>query len=203
MSYIEMFTLSLALAMDAFSIAICKGLTLNRSNLKKAILVGIYFGVFQMIMPLTGYLLAARFSDKMQDIDHWVAFILLFYLGARMIVSNLRNKEEENLDTFATDKEALSIKQMLPLSIACSIDALAAGISFAMIKIDIFTVISMIGVTTFAFSVIGVKLGGFLGNKFRAYAELTGGIVLIIIGSRILLADLHSDATVFLLNSRL
>lgn len=186
MTYLEIITIAVALSLDAFSVAICKGLSLKNSNLRNAIVVGAYFGVFQALMPMLGYLLANTFLNSILNIDEIIAFALLTIIGLQMIINNFRKKDDE-IEEYENDKDSLSLKVMIPLAIATSIDALAVGVSFAMLKINIFEVVIFIGSITFILSSIAVKIGGFIGEKFKKYSEIIGGLVLIVIGVRILL----------------
>ena len=183
MSIIELIILSIGLAMDAFSVAICKGLSLTKIKVKDAIVVGLYFGIFQALMPVIGYLLGISFYDKITNIDHWIAFILLSCIGINMIREAIIIKEEEKNDS-------LNTKDMLILSIATSIDALAVGITFAFFKVNLILAISLIGIITFIISIAGVKIGNVFGNKYEKKAQIFGGIILILLGFKILLEHL-------------
>lgn len=185
MSFLELIILAIGLSMDAFAVSIGKGLSLKKINLKKAAIVGLYFGGFQAGMPLIGYLLGAQFQNKIASIDHWIAFILLGIIGVNMIKEALSDDEEE-----AEEEDSLSFKNMLILSIATSIDALAVGVTFAFLKVNILFAIATIGICTFLLSAAGVMLGGKLGAKYKSRAELVGGAILIIMGLRILLSHL-------------
>ena len=169
--------------MDAFAVAICKGLSLKKINLANATWVGLWFGVFQALMPLIGYILGTQFSDKIQAVDHWIAFILLGLIGANMLKEAL-SKEEEHTDS------CLAPKAMLPLAIATSIDALAVGVTFAFLEVRIVPAVSFIGVTTFILSSIGVKIGNIFGVKYKSKAEIVGGVILIVLGIKILIEHL-------------
>lgn len=168
--------------MDAFAVAVCKGLATGK-NLKAALVVGLYFGVFQMLMPIIGYYAGIQFADKITMFDHWIVFALLTIIGGRMIYESVGKKEEE-----ASCR--LGIKSMLPLALATSIDALAVGIGFAFLKVNIFLSAGTIGVTTFLLSGAGVFIGGIFGSKFKSKAEFFGGLILILIGLKILLEHL-------------
>lgn len=188
MTYIEIFSIAVALSMDALSVSVCKGLTLKNTSIKNAIIVGLYFGIFQAIMPFLGYTFTNIISEKLQMIGDFIAFALLSLVGIQMITNNFKeNKDDDIVGTYNNDKEALSFKIMIPLAIATSIDALATGVSFAILKINIILTVLFIGCTTFFICVLGVKLGSFMGEKFRKYSEIVGGIVLIIIGIKILI----------------
>lgn len=165
--------------MDAFAVSICKGLALKKINLRKACLVGLWFGGFQALMPLLGYLLGSQFKQSVEAIDHWIAFALLFLIGINMIKEAL-SKEEEKAD------DSLSVRTMFLLAVATSIDALAVGVTYAFLQVNIIPAVSFIGIITFALSAIGVKVGNVFGVKYKSKAELTGGVILILIGIRIL-----------------
>lgn len=184
MRLIEIIILSIALAMDAFAVAICKGLSLKEINLKKATLVGGYFGIFQGLMPVIGYFIGISFQDKIISYDHWIAFFLLSIIGLNMIKESLSKKKEEVNDN-------LSFKEMLILSIATSIDALAVGVTFAFLKVNILLSAIMIGIITFSISTLGVKIGNLFGKKYEKKAEFIGGTILIILGIKIVLEHLN------------
>jgi len=183
MGILELLLLSVGLAMDAFAVAICKGLALDKVSLKKAAIVGIWFGAFQALMPALGWLLGSAFEQYIVAFDHWIAFVLLGMIGFNMIREAL-SKDEEPTDC------SLCVKAMLPLAIATSIDALAVGVSFAFLQVLIVPAVCFIGITTFVFSAVGVKLGSVFGEKYSSRAELAGGIVLIAMGTKILLEHL-------------
>ena len=183
MSFGAVFILAVGLAMDAFAVAVCKGLALKKISAGKAALVGVWFGGFQALMPLIGYLLGTGFEDRITAIDHWIAFILLGLIGFNMILEACSGEEEE-----ADDR--MDVKSMLLLAIATSIDALAVGITFAFLKVNIVMAVSTIGVVTLIISAAGVYIGHIFGAKYKAKAELAGGIILILIGLRILLEHL-------------
>ena len=179
MSIIELFIIAVGLSMDAFAVSVCKGLSVPRAKKSHLIITGLYFGGFQALMPLIGYLLGVNFRHMITSVDHWIAFILLALIGINMIRE--AREESEELDA------SFSVKAMLPLAIATSIDALAVGITFAFLHVQIVPAITFIGVTTFILSVIGVKIGNLFGAKYKSYAEIAGGIVLILLGTKILL----------------
>lgn len=183
MGIIEILLTSLGLAMDAFAVAVCKGLSMKTFDKKKGLIIGIYFGLFQGLMPLIGYLLGTTFQDLITSIDHWIAFILLSFIGANMLKEGLSKKCEKSNDK-------IDFKTMLPLAIATSIDALAVGITFAFLKVNIIYAILSIGIITFIMSFIGVKIGNKFGNKYEKKAQIFGGIILILIGLKILLEHL-------------
>jgi len=184
MGIIELIILSIGLAMDAFAVAVCKGLSMPRMNWKKGLIIGVYFGIFQALMPLVGYLLGVNFQEQIVSVDHWIAFILLGIIGMNMI------KEAVSKETEKTN-DSIKFKDMLILAIATSIDALAVGITFAFLKVNVGLAVSLIGIITFAISVIGVKIGNVFGCKYEKKAELLGGLILILLGSKILLEHLH------------
>lgn len=184
MSLWELFMIAVALSMDAFAVAVCKGLSIRRAGLKYSLTVGLYFGAFQGLMPLLGYLLGVNFQNTITSVDHWIAFILLGGIGINMIREALNKDEEENLDS------SLTPRSMLPLAVATSIDALAVGVSFAFLSVNIGAAVSFIGVITFVLSMVGVKVGSLFGAKYKSKAELAGGIILILMGLKILLEHL-------------
>ena len=179
----ELFILAVGLSMDAFAVAVCKGLSLRTIRLRDMAVVGLWFGAFQALMPLIGYGMGSAFSDLIVSIDHWIAFVLLGIIGGNMIREGL-DREEEHCDP------SLKAHDMLPLALATSIDALAVGVTFAFLKVQILPAVSFIGVITFALSALGVKLGNLFGARYKSKAELFGGAVLILIGTKILLEHL-------------
>lgn len=180
MSVIELFLIAVGLSMDAFAVAVCKGLAMPKMSWKGAAIVGLYFGGFQALMPFLGYLLGAGFKDAISAYDHWVAFILLALIGGNMIRES-REDEEESLDA------SLSFRSMVLLAIATSIDALAVGVTLAFLDVPILSSVCFIGVVTFCLSLVGVKAGNVFGCKYKSKAEFVGGLVLILIGLKILL----------------
>lgn len=188
MGVIELLIIAVGLSMDAFAVAVCKGLAIRdaKFNLKYTVIIGIYFGVFQAIMPLIGYLLGAQFSDKITAIDHWIVFILLSIIGGKMIWESF-DCEQVDIDT----DSPVAFKKMIPLALATSIDALAVGVGFAFLKVDIVPAVTFIGIITFILSMVGVKIGNVFGTKFQAKAELAGGIILILMGIKILFEHLN------------
>ena len=184
MGIVELFITALALSMDAFAVAICKGLSVGQVRAKHMLITGLWFGGFQTLMPLLGYLAGSLFDKYIVAIDHWIAFILLSLIGANMIKEAL-SAEEECADA------SLGFKIMLTMAIATSIDALAVGITFALLPdVNIFYAVIFIGAITFTLSALGIKAGSVFGSRKRKYAELTGGAVLILIGLKILLEHL-------------
>ena len=183
MGIVELILLAVGLSMDACAVAICKGLAIRRVNSKQMLTVGLWFGGFQGLMPLIGYLLASLFADFICSVDHWVAFLLLGFIGFNMLREAL-SKEEEEPDP------SLSFKTMLVMAIATSIDAMAVGISFAFLEVNVVSAVTLIGVITFLLSALGVKVGAAFGCRFKSKAELAGGIILISLGLKILIEHL-------------
>lgn len=183
MSLLELFILAVGLSMDAFAVSICKGLSFKKMSVKNAVIVGLYFGCFQAGMPLLGYLLGMQFQAAIVNIDHWIAFILLSVIGINMIRDAL-TPEEEDYD------DSLDVKNMLLLAVATSIDALAIGVTFAFLRVQILPAVTFIGLTTFILSVIGVKVGNVFGTQYKAKAEFFGGVILILMGLKILVEHL-------------
>lgn len=182
MSIIELLILSIALAMDAFAVSICKGLSLKEIKVKHLILVGSWFGGFQALMPVLGYFCGSKFADKVDKYDHWIAFIILALIGASMIKESGDDEEEVNSN--------MDVKTMFFLAVATSIDALTVGITFAFLDVNIVMAVLFIGVITFVISAMGVKIGSIFGDKYKSKAEMFGGIVLILIGVKTLLTGL-------------
>ncbi len=168
--------------MDAFAVSICKGLSMKKININKIVIIALYFGIFQAIMPLIGYFLGKGFENFVTQIDHWIAFVLLLFIGANMIKDSFNDNEDENDDT--------GFKTMIILAIATSIDALAIGITFAFLGTNIVLATSIIGVVTFALSAIGVIIGNRFGNRYEKVAKIIGGTILIIMGAKILFEHL-------------
>lgn len=183
MSLMELFIIAVALSMDAFAVAICKGLSQQQWNLKHAVIIGLYFGGFQGIMPLLGYLLGYQFQSAIAFVDHWIAFLLLGIIGFNMIRESL-NPESESCNA------SVAPKDMLVLAVATSIDALAVGVTFAFLQVAIAAAVSFIGIITFSLSIVGVKAGTVFGCKYKSKAEFTGGAILILMGSKILIEHL-------------
>ena len=183
MSLLELFIIAVGLAMDAFAVAICKGLSSPCVKLRHAGITGLWFGGFQAFMPLIGWLLGVQFRSAIERFDHWIAFVLLGILGVNMI-REAKNDEEECCNC------SFAWRAMLPMAVATSIDALAVGVTFAFLKVDILPAIAFIGITTFLLSAVGVRLGSVLGQKYQSVAQLFGGVVLILMGLKILLEHL-------------
>jgi putative Mn2+ efflux pump MntP len=185
MGFIELSILSLGLAMDAFAVSMCLGVGFQKVTVKKALAVGLYFGIFQAVMPLIGYLMASLFADGAEGYAHWIAFVLLAFLGVKMIIGAFKKSDD------AEAKEtSLKPKKMLPYAVATSIDAFAVGVTLAILKVSIFPAVVVIGVVTLCVCMAGVKLGNMLGRKFKTRAEIFGGIILILMGLKILLEHL-------------
>lgn len=186
MGLTELLLLAVGLSMDAFAVSICKGLKMRKINYKHACIIGLFFGGFQALMPLIGWALGRQFSSYIESVDHWIAFGLLLFIGGKMAIEAIKEKDEEDGGN-SDDLQKLDIKELFILAIATSIDALAVGITFAFLNVSILPAISIIGVTTFLFSVVGVAIGNKFGAKYKSKAELVGGIVLMLIGTKILL----------------
>lgn len=185
MNILELLFTAIGLSMDAFAVAVCHGLSMQKAGWKKALIVGLYFGAFQAIMPLIGYLVGSQFFSIIVSFDHWIAFVLLAFIGSKMITGSF--KKEGCPDT---EEASLKPAKMLPLALATSIDALAIGISFAFLQVEIIPAVSFIGIITLALSMAGVKIGNVFGAKYKAKAELAGGIILVLMGLKILLEHL-------------
>ena len=187
MSLVELFILAVGLSMDAFAVAVCKGLSMKRLNKKHAVIIGLYFGGFQAGMPLIGYFLGYHFKEAITSVDHWIAFVLLVIIGINMIKESFASCESEELDP------SVDFKTMTILAVATSIDALAVGVSFAFLGMgqgEILSAAGLIAATTFVFSAVGVSVGSVFGSRFKSKAELCGGVILILIGLKILLEHL-------------
>lgn len=184
MGLVEIILIAVSLAMDAFAVSICKGLSMKKMDWKKAIIIGLYFGLFQGGMPLIGYILGVGFEESIKFIDHWIAFGLLAFIGGNMIKEALSKKEDDEVD------DKVDFKTMVVLAIATSIDALAVGVTFAFLNVNIILAVSLIAIITFIISCIGVKLGNVFGDKYEKKAEFAGGLVLVLIGLKILLEHL-------------
>lgn len=183
MGLIELFLIAVGLSMDAFAVSVCKGLAMPKCTFKKATIVGLWFGGFQALMPAIGYVLGAQFQEAIASIDHWIAFVLLALIGGNMIHEALDNDEEEA-------DASLDVKTMFLLAVATSIDALAIGITFAFLKVNIIPAVCFIGIVTFIISFAGVKIGNVFGARYKNKAEIVGGVILILLGLKILLEHL-------------
>ena len=183
MSLFELFLIAVGLSMDAFAVAICKGLSMGKMNHKHALIIGLYFGGFQALMPFIGYVLGARFQNAITAYDHWIAFILLAIIGGNMIKEAL-GADEDSCDA------SVAFKDMVVLAVATSIDALAVGVTFAFLQVRIIPAVAFIGIITFLLSIAGVKVGNVFGCKYKSKAEFAGGFILIAIGLKILVEHL-------------
>ena len=183
MGIVELFLTAIALSMDAFAVSVCKGLGMRRMRYDQALVISLYFGVFQALMPLSGWLLGTSFSRYIQAFDHWIAFVLLAFLGGKMLWDVFHEKEDGEQESA---ERRLDHRELFMLAIATSIDALAVGIAFACLDVNIWSSISIIGVTTLVISFAGVWIGNRFGNRFQKKAEIAGGLVLILIGVKIL-----------------
>lgn len=186
MGIVELLLIGIGLSMDAFAVAICKGLNMKKVNKIHCAVIALFFGGFQALMPLIGWALGKQFESYITSIDHWIAFVLLIVIGGNMVRES-RQKEEEEAGSC---EPKLNIKELFLLAVATSIDALAVGITFAFLKVNILPAVALIGVTTFLISAIGVYVGNIFGSKYKDKAELAGGIILILIGTKILLEHL-------------
>ena len=182
MGFFELFLIGIGLSMDAFAVAICKGLGMERINKRDTLLLALFFGGFQALMPLTGYLLGSRFASYIERWDHWIAFVLLAFIGGNMIRES-REQEEEEIEHGGS----IRYRELFTLAVATSIDALAVGVSFAFLGVHIAPAVTLIGCTTFVLTLVGVWVGNLFGSRYKSRAELTGGIILILIGVKILL----------------
>ena len=184
MGFFELLSLAVGLSMDAFAVSICKGLSVNRVRPKHMLICGLYFGGFQALMPLIGYLLGVNFRSMIASVDHWIAFVLLSLIGANMLRESFSGDKDENVDA------SFGVKTMLLMAVATSIDALAVGVTFAFLEVNIVPAVSFIGITTFVFSAAGVLIGNIFGAKWKKKAEFAGGAILILIGLKILIEHL-------------
>ena len=187
MDIITLLAISVALSMDAFSVSICKGLATKKFSFKTAALCGLWFGGFQALMPVIGYYLGAQFEHFITNIDHWIAFGLLLLIGVNMIREALSEDDDDDCDDTCG---CTGFKTMLMLAIATSIDALAVGVTFAFLKVNIWFSVMIIGITTFLFSFAGVRIGNIFGSRYSKVAEITGGVILILLGCKILVEHL-------------
>ena len=185
MGLLELFILAVGLSMDAFAVAVCKGLAMKKMSWKKAAIVALYFGGFQAGMPLLGYLLGINFQEYIVAVDHWIAFVLLGLIGFNMI----KESRDDDCDDEGSS-DSVAFKEMVVLAIATSIDALAVGITFAFLQVNIVPAVSFIGICTFTLSLLGVKIGNVFGVKYKSKAEFAGGLILILLGTKILLEHL-------------
>lgn len=185
---IELFLLGVGLSMDAFAVSVCNGLGMRKLNKKQALIIGLYFGGFQALMPFVGWLLGSQFQKYITSIDHWIAFILLGFIGGKMMIEAVREwNEEEVVDVMDAP---IDHKNMLVLAVATSIDALTVGITFAFLGTPIVEAITIIGITTMVISIAGVVVGNFFGSRYKSKAEFIGGLILVLLGLKILLEHL-------------
>lgn len=180
MSLFEILVIAIGVSMDAFAVAICKGLSVSKLRPSHALKTGLWFGGFQALMPMIGYYAGVRFADVVSSVDHWIAFILLGFIGANMIKESF-SREEENHDS------DFSFKTMLAMAVATSIDALAVGVSFAFLRVSIWMAVLIIGLMTALFSIAGVRIGNVFGSRYKSLAELVGGVILLLMGIKILI----------------
>lgn len=187
MGFVELLLIGVGLSMDAFAVSVCKGLNMRgKVNFKHAGVIALFFGGFQALMPLIGYFLGIGFEKYITKIDHWIAFVLLGFIGGKMVIEAIKEWNAEDKQ----EEDKLDIKELFILAVATSIDALAVGITFAFLSVNIWSAISIIGVTTFILSLIGVVIGNKFGSKYKSKAELVGGIILVLMGIKILLEHL-------------
>lgn len=184
MGFVELFLIGVGLSMDAFAVSICKGLNMKKINYKHALIIGGFFGGFQALMPLLGWALGSRFEQYIESVDHWIAFILLAFIGGKMVYESIKDGDD---DEESAHQDKLDIKELFTLAVATSIDALAVGVTFAFLKVSIVPSITLIGITTFVISVGGVVIGNRFGSKYKNKAEIAGGMILILIGLKILI----------------
>lgn len=187
MGFFELLLIGIGLSMDAFAVALCQGLCMSKFQWKQAGIISLFFGGFQALMPLVGWALGSQFAGSIQQIDHWVAFVLLGIIGGNMVREGLSSGEEEISCAVGV---TLNLSKLLLMAVATSIDALAIGVTFAFLNVNIWEAISTIGITTFCLSMVGVAVGNFFGVRYKQRAELAGGIILIALGCKILLEHL-------------
>lgn len=189
MDFLSLLLIAVGLSMDAFAVSVAKGLAVTEVKPRHAMLAGVWFGGFQALMPIVGYFAGVHFRGAIESVDHWIAFALLSLIGINMIREAL-GKEEDSEECDNCEENPLAARKMVPMAIATSIDALAVGVTFAFLAVDIWSSALAIGITTFALSVVGVKVGNIFGARYKSRAELAGGIILILIGLKILLEHL-------------
>lgn len=187
MLLIDLFLIGVGLSMDAFAVAICKGLGMHRVNWRHSIAIALFFGGFQALMPLIGYFLGSQFASFVEPVDHWIAFALLAFIGGKMLWDAFHEDDDEQV---GGEAEKLDLKELLMLAVATSIDALAVGISFAFLEVNIWEAITVIGLTTFVLSLVGVCVGNRFGARYERPSTIVGGVVLILIGLKILVEHL-------------
>ena len=183
MGFLELFLIGVGLSADAFAVAVCKGLSMRKINYRQSAVIALFFGGFQALMPLVGWFLGKQFESYIVSIDHWIAFVLLGYIGGKMVWDAFHEEDDTCPATF-------SIRELFLMAIATSIDALAVGITFAFLQVEIIGAITIIGCTTFALSLVGVFIGNRFGIRYKNKAQLAGGVILILIGVKILLEHL-------------
>ena len=194
MKLIEIIVIGIGLALDAFAVSVCKGLSMKTIKLNNMVIIALYFGVFQAFMPVLGYFLGSAFSELVQKVDHWIAFIMLVLIGTKMI-------KESTDDEIEKRNDRVDIKTMTLLALATSIDALAVGITFAFFEVNLLLAIIIIGTITFSLSILGVLIGNHFGNRFQNKAELMGGMILILIGLKILLEHVEMTGLIGMVNT--
>lgn len=187
MGFLELLLIGVGLSMDAFAVAVCQGLCMPKLNLRYAAVIALFFGGFQALMPYAGWLLGAQFAGYIQHLDHWLAFFLLAFIGGKMVWESLKGEAEE---TACAVSVTLDYKQLLLMAVATSIDALAVGVTFAFLNVDTLPAVTVIGCTTFVISLAGVVIGTFFGARLQCWAEIAGGVILILLGGKILLEHL-------------
>lgn len=187
--FFELLLMGIGLAMDAFAVSVCKGLGMRKVNKGQALVIGLFFGGFQALMPFIGWVLGIQFESYITSVDHWIAFVLLAIIGGKMIVEAVKPEDAEETEVKKVDAP-LDIKEMFVLAVATSIDALAIGITFAFLQYPIVEAISIIGIVTFFISIGGVYVGNYFGSRYQKKAEMAGGLILVILGARILLSHL-------------
>lgn len=191
MGFVELFLLGVGLSMDAFAVAVCKGLGMHRVNYKHAVIIALFFGGFQALMPLVGWALGTQFESFVTPVDHWIAFVLLAFIGGKMLWDAFHEeKDDENGCGCDKTDGRLDLRELTLLAVATSIDALAVGITFAFLQVDIVPAIVTIGITTFVLSLVGVIVGNQFGPRFERPATIAGGVVLILLGVKTLLEHL-------------
>ncbi|MDD3429396.1 MAG: manganese efflux pump MntP family protein [Oscillospiraceae bacterium] len=187
MGFTELFLIAIGLSMDAFAVSVCKGLGMQKLNLRHGVVIALFFGVFQGVMPFIGWALGRQFEQYITSVDHWIAFVLLLIIGGKMLWEALTDKDE---NAPAKDCSKLDLKELTLLAVATSIDALAVGITFAFLQVSILPSVSLIAVTTFLLSLVGVWMGNRFGSHYKHKAEIAGGAILVLIGAKILLEHL-------------
>ncbi|CAK7012428.1 MAG: putative manganese efflux pump MntP [Paraeggerthella hongkongensis] len=188
MGFVELLLVGVGLSMDAFAVSVCKGLCMKRLNMRQALVIALFFGGFQALMPLIGWALGTQFEQFITPVDHWIAFGLLLIIGAKMLWDSFHGDDDEQLSCAVDGR--LDLRELTMMAVATSIDALAVGITFAFLRVDIVASVVVIGVTTFALSLVGVAVGHRFGARYEKTATIAGGVVLILIGLKILLEHL-------------